>query len=586
MDETKTTDFIMPNPERFQPRKGGVGAFLAIALLVVLGAGAAGYYWNSKQKAGPLQPQNQEEQQGQNQVDGDANPSQSQSEPTVKEPLVSGLIAWKYPQQSFAELLKKVDPGEGNVSYFDPISEAKYYDLGTFKSGKYVNAKVLLLKAAYEGPGAPLTFFFAQSGQNGDKFTLLQKYSDSMKDYPYLDQSKFSVDKDITIKDMEFPDAITGPKGQSMIREKAIAFTSAYETFNATGLKFVYNDPKVGAVYTTPDNKDAVAGIYQQYGFYVKAPDYRVLVYKYNPPFVDSKGVPKVTWTDGKTNTTAYAWTERYGCGSNFSAVTTGLDLAKDLTPAGKTAGTNETVYELKDKNSKLYKELYDGVYFPEGQQKPTLAQFIAKRPMFFWVDPFGRLLKFTNSDFGPMAECGKPVIYLYPTKTTDVSVRLDPRGGFSYTEPVYSEGWDVTATPNGVITNKADGKTYPYLFWEGRGGYYKMPDEGFVVSQKELHSFLVGKLNKLGLNSQETADFIEFWEPKMQGSPYYFVTFMGSQVMDSIAPLQVTPSPDTVIRVLMDYQPLEKPIQVQGFDIKTPERKGFTVVEWGGVLK
>ena len=135
-------------------------------------------------------------------------------------------------------------------------------------------------------------------------------------------------------------------------------------------------------------------------------------------------------------------------------------------------------------------------------------------------------------------------------------------------------------------LTNLADGKSYPYLFWEGRGGLYQTPDKGFVVAQSGVHELLENKLSLAGLNEKERADFESFWEPKMQGAPYYFVTFMGNNVMDEIAPLTVTPKPDTVIRVLMDFKPLEQPISVQGYNIRTPERKGFTVVEWGGVLR
>ena len=95
---------------------------------------------------------------------------------------------------------------------------------------------------------------------------------------------------------------------------------------------------------------------------------------------------------------------------------------------------------------------------------------------------------------------------------------------------------------------------------------------------------FQVGKLAQLGLNKKESADFREYWEPYLNSKPYYFITFMGNQAMDRIAPLNITPRPDTVIRILMDFQPLDKPILVQNFSIKTPTRNGFTVVEWGGV--
>lgn len=72
-----------------------------------------------------------------------------------------------------------------------------------------------------------------------------------------------------------------------------------------------------------------------------------------------------------------------------------------------------------------------------------------------------------------------------------------------------------------------------------------------------------------------------------MQDSPWYFVTFYGNEQMDAVAPLTISPKPDTVIRVLMEYRPLEEPIPVKSYDLgNTPERNGFTVIEWGGVIR
>jgi hypothetical protein len=184
------------------------------------------------------------------------------------------------------------------------------------------------------------------------------------------------------------------------------------------------------------------------------------------------------------------------------------------------------------------------------------------------------------------VAECGKPVIYLYPTKTTNVSVKVEPKGGLSKSEPSYNNGWNVIATPDGQLTEIKTGNKYPYLFWEGRGGIYETPKKGFVVKSQNLHNFLIEKLAKLGLNEIETRDFIDFWEPRMVGAPYFFVTFLSNKEMDNLAPLTISPKPDSVIRILMDFSPLQKPISVEGYEIKTPARNGFTVVEWGGVLK
>jgi hypothetical protein len=47
--------------------------------------------------------------------------------------------------------------------------------------------------------------------------------------------------------------------------------------------------------------------------------------------------------------------------------------------------------------------------------------------------------------------------------------------------------------------------------------------------------------------------------------------------------PLEFSTNPDTLIRVLMTYKPLEHPIDVEEQQLSTPERIGFVAVEWGG---
>jgi hypothetical protein len=60
-----------------------------------------------------------------------------------------------------------------------------------------------------------------------------------------------------------------------------------------------------------------------------------------------------------------------------------------------------------------------------------------------------------------------KPVIYLYPSEETNVNVRLDYLGDLVCSYPSYSnEGWNVTAQPNGILTNNEDNREYSSLFW------------------------------------------------------------------------------------------------------------------------
>lgn len=181
------------------------------------------------------------------------------------------------------------------------------------------------------------------------------------------------------------------------------------------------------------------------------------------------------------------------------------------------------------------------------------------------------------------VAEMGKPVVYLYPTTTQKVSVNVAPTGGISYSEPAIGNGWQVTANPDGSLLDTT-GKVWPYLFWEGFATTFVTPKEGFVVAKAEVGKFFDEKLATLGLNAKEIADFEEFWLPKMQDKPYYFVTFIPQTTFDSYAPLTVSPKPDTVIRVFFDYKGLDKPAKVTEQVLpETPARNGFTVVEWGG---
>ena len=47
--------------------------------------------------------------------------------------------------------------------------------------------------------------------------------------------------------------------------------------------------------------------------------------------------------------------------------------------------------------------------------------------------------------------------------------------------------------------------------------------------------------------------------------------------------PLLVTPSPDTLIRIIMDWKSLDNSIDVKEQTLTPVTRNGYTVVEWVG---
>ena len=114
---------------------------------------------------------------------------------------------------------------------------------------------------------------------------------------------------------------------------------------------------------------------------------------------------------------------------------------------------------------------------------------------------------------------CYKPVIYLYPEKETEVSVKLETNGKLTCTYPRYNNGWEITASPDGTLTDR-NGKAYNYLYWEGETFTEYDMSEGFCVKGNDTAEFLEYALGKLGLNRREANEFIVFWLPMMEKNP------------------------------------------------------------------
>ncbi|MGM9617532.1 hypothetical protein [Butyricicoccus sp.] len=185
------------------------------------------------------------------------------------------------------------------------------------------------------------------------------------------------------------------------------------------------------------------------------------------------------------------------------------------------------------------------------------------------------------RSSLEEAAVSAKPVIYLYPEEETEVKVKLDYDGQLTCTYPAYDNGWLVTAQPDGTLM-AGDGKTYSYLFWEGISDTDYDMSKGFVVKGTDTADFLQTTLSQLGLEPREYNEFIVYWLPKMQDNPYNLITFQ-TDAYTSSARLDITPEPDSILRVFMAYQALEEPVEVEAPELEYAERTGFTVVEWGG---
>jgi len=209
-----------------------------------------------------------------------------------------------------------------------------------------------------------------------------------------------------------------------------------------------------------------------------------------------------------------------------------------------------------------------------------------------------------------------KPAVYLYPKEKSLVNVRVYPKGELSYTDPPYDpeSGWTVFANSLGTLsTINHKLLTNNYLYYESKikDEEIKKPTKGWVVrtsgqairgseepsgsrrvrgdseqENRSMEELFDEILPKLGLNQKEESDFKDYWLTKLPESPYYFVGVMDKTQRDYLEPLSVTPNPETSIRFSLYFEMLKEPKEVEQPEIFTPKRDGFTLVDWGGMIK
>ena len=177
-----------------------------------------------------------------------------------------------------------------------------------------------------------------------------------------------------------------------------------------------------------------------------------------------------------------------------------------------------------------------------------------------------------------------KPNIYIYPEETIELDVNIVfPHGGQITTSvPDYNKGWHITVEQSGII----DGQ-FEYLFYESVLPDYGQNTAGWVLMREELEDFFRSNMAQTGFNEKEIEDFIEYWIPRLTEYPCYAIYPQYNNELYNMLQLQFSEQPDNIIRLIYSVRGL----QGDNFNIEPPvippvARDGFTVVEWGVILK
>lgn len=490
--------------------------------------------------------------------------------------VVDDGISWIKPEKLEDLGLFKAVTGQENVTEY---KGADYYKVANITSG----GDVVLAMVKTEGMGNLYDFhrFIRRNG----KVTWIEKNStpesESQDVYTVAFTDKnIETDATYSFKSL-LPDATINNKSTDLVLQDHLKSASFVQATGGTKV----GETKWGDLYLLSakelENSSGNVKIGQ---YYIALNDSTKAGYEPKPVFMRDDNTLDLEFTveTEKANAFKFEKMTTSGCGLGYGSI----PIAKTSALADKkllgTSAKSSKVYYLDNKDSDLVKYAYD-IYKSDGSpNKKSIDDFVANYGVVFWTDDYGTTIIYQNADYKPQAECGKPVVYLYPKTDTAVKVRVGAK--ITKSDPLYASGWEVLAKPNGQLIS--GGLSYPYLFWEGLGfGQYPEITSGAVVPRSSVEAKISQDLTYIGLNKQEISDFNDFWLPKIPNTPYVRLTWLQNKEMDELAPLQITPRPDSVIRVFLDFKGLEANSAISKQELIQYPRNGFTAVEWGGLL-
>jgi hypothetical protein len=451
-----------------------------------------------------------------------------------------------------------------------PSSTAPCSALGTLTSGTHKGKALLSCVISQGGKGGPderyLIRFVRDSSESWIFLPRLSYSGSWLYDLlqPAIEAQGISLGTDwtTTVRGLEMPQVLLeGPWGRLRLEYHAD------EAWTASGSSLLSVHPRYGTVYGRRDGEGAV---------YLPQPEGNYVVYNFELG----------SWLQAETGATRYQVRTGH-CGEGESLYARVVEATdKQLAPYGSSMPERQ-LFALVDPEHPFHAERH-AEYTARLSDAPELAEFLAGLPYLLWRDPFGRLVEVLRSDLQPPNLC-EPVLYLYGTDEP-VTVTLGPDIFVTASAPrVQDHRWTLLPTGDGGVSVPGSDERWPFLFWEGQSGLFEPPAGGEVVARAEVRAHLRRVLAARGLQGREIDDFLEAWAPELEQSPFVRISFHEPGDIDELVPMTIEPPPDTLVRVMMEYEPLQRAPRERP-PATAPRailpRQGFTVVEWGGVRR
>lgn len=488
--------------------------------------------------------------------------------------IVDECLTWVTPQK-LADL--KLFKAGASPDFPEAYQGTTYYKVADTCDGN----EIILALPKMDTMGA--YYDFHHFLKKGGTYYWIKENSDAVGgDGQYYARTTTDTDSTYVIKSLQLDKTIT--KGSTIVTQNASA--SRDQVFvDSTPAGTKLEETKWGDIYLLKgEDIDKSSGDAKIAQYYILRNDGIKMIYHPEPSFRQDDGTFAVTWSDSAWASEKFSQIKTSGCGGgsggSFPLVVDTDSLSKKVEVGSK---SGNKVYTLIDQTATLTEFAYQAYLMDLVETKATKDAMLADKAILLWKDDYGSWIIYLNEKYQPKAECGKPVIYLYPEKLTEVSVKVG--ADITKSDPEYGKGWNVLASPSGILNTKFGIRNS--LFWEGIGwGKYPAITSGTVVESSKVAQTISSQLSGMGLNTKEIADFNEFWLAKMPTTPYTRLTWLTTEEMNTLAPLAVSPKPDTMIRVFLDFEGLASKANITPQTLPKYQRAGFTLVEWGGLLK
>ena len=245
------------------------------------------------------------------------------------------------------------------------------------------------------------------------------------------------------------------------------------------------------------------------------------------------------------------------------------------LVPSDETDENGNSVLDRITFDGEYYYVTFDNVRTPE-----MPPEQYGMGVEYYYIPNTGESGRIDNVVIGAFE---KPVLYLYPTAPTEVTVTFAHPELLTTVYPEYRDGWRMLVQNDGTMTEIGKTREYYALYWEERPTEPYEFTEGFYVD-KNYPEFLSGEAVRSRSDRPRGERIHNVLAPgTSRKNGRNLVAFETTESREFANKLQISPAPDSLLRVAMHIKKVDSDPGLPEQKLPIFKRIGFAAVEWGG---